>query len=335
MKSNAKPRAGFDDHARKILFRTQWAKPILKFISEKLDMRLVYLGLPGVKALDVLEWKEYLKIIIAFQRDGYEEELEDLQAILDGLESSNEVEDYKLYIGYIEEIIISGYDNTLTPFSLSKFVTVHNLDFCNALTNPVSTFDKNGKSVKYFKIKAIERLLHFERERCSIDGSFFVMFLTVNAMFWEDVIEEITNEAFNKYLKENLINCSGEKKSIRLLKAYAYLHLTEKFKQYSFNIEILPTIYYRGKGGFYDRDDNWKDHWLLTFTILGTPFEATNPEINFQQDFKALLEQKFIALTDNEISCHEDEEIYEDDFDPSIHSILKNCFSNRKLWSNH
>ena len=61
----------FTDHPRKDRFRKEWAKPILKYFNTQLNKKLIYLGLPGYKALDILEWKEYLKIIIAFQAGNY------------------------------------------------------------------------------------------------------------------------------------------------------------------------------------------------------------------------------------------------------------------------
>ena len=91
----------FTDHPRKIKFRNEWAKPILRYLHERLDKKLVYLGLPGLKALDILAWKEHLRRVIAFQAENYdgrdtevssEVELTELQKILNELEEKKFIE---------------------------------------------------------------------------------------------------------------------------------------------------------------------------------------------------------------------------------------------------
>ncbi len=72
------PAGSFTDHPRKIHFRKNWAKPILKFLYKRLNKKLIYLGLPGYRALDVLEWQEFLKIVIAFQAENIQKDQSNL-----------------------------------------------------------------------------------------------------------------------------------------------------------------------------------------------------------------------------------------------------------------
>ena len=79
----------FTDHPRKEVFRARWAKPLIKFINQHLNKKLVYLGLPGIAAFDVKAWIEYLRVVIAFQcldeskdYEEAEEEFKLLQAYL-------------------------------------------------------------------------------------------------------------------------------------------------------------------------------------------------------------------------------------------------------------
>jgi len=46
----------YTDHPRKQVFRSQWASPLIQFINTELKKNLVYLGLPGIGALDIKEW---------------------------------------------------------------------------------------------------------------------------------------------------------------------------------------------------------------------------------------------------------------------------------------
>ncbi|MCW3070312.1 MAG: hypothetical protein JWO44_202 [Bacteroidetes bacterium] len=321
----------FHDHPRKILFRTKWAKPILKFLHERLKKKLIYLGLPGIKALDIKEWKDYLKIVIAFQCRNYNEnteaedtEQDELIDYLNTLEAQDVLEDYSLYTGYIEQVVMSGEDDDNNVFNHPDYITVYNLDFCNTLATPFPVADKAGNTKKYYKMDVIDKLLEFERERCKKnEDACFVMFLTVHSHFFEDLVNNIQDVVIQNYIKKNLGGAIDDRRNVRLLKAYSYYYLREHFKKHGFHTEILPTIYYQGTG----------DHWLLTFTIIGTPVEINEPPISYDQNLKDLLEQKFLFISDAGMSCFTEKKgnITETDFDTDINAILAASHTIQKL----
>ena len=61
----------FRDTIRKKVIRTQWCKSLIEFMHRKLKYKLIYLGLPGPQALDLLEWIDYIDQVIAFQCRKY------------------------------------------------------------------------------------------------------------------------------------------------------------------------------------------------------------------------------------------------------------------------
>ena len=264
---------GFANHGRKIIFRKKWAKPILDAFKNKLGKKLIYLGLPGTEALDVKEWIDSIYKVIAFICDEGESEpkaIDVLNGILNEFETKEILSNYSLYNGYIEEVVLTGIDQDLAPFSQSDFVTLYNLDFCNPLQSPFKRQDEYGNVKKYHKIETIDKLLSIEKERAQASNgdTGFIMFLTVNAKFWEDSMGAISDSIISTYIK-NLGEVSGESREIRLLKAYTYYFLNLYFQKYGFNAEFLPPIYYEGVGGYYT-DRKFNPHWLMTFTIFGT-----------------------------------------------------------------
>lgn len=338
----------FTDHPRKVLFRSKWAKPILKYLHDRLQKKLVYLGLPGIRALDILSWQEYLRFVIAFQAENYDgrlaenagiSELDELQAILNDLETKRIIDTYALYTGYIEQVVMSGEDDYNNPFEVHDYITVYNLDFCNTLSTPFQVVGPPPKYKTYdcYKIDVIERLLSLERDRFTsgADAS-FVMFLTVNAHFVESMVNSISEVEVKQYVSKDLRGITGDKRVIRLLKAYTFYKLNELFKKYGFHLEMFPAIYYKGSGTYYDEKRN-KDvpFWLTTFTVLGTPIQLNNPKIEFGQSFGDFVRQKFVFINDKEITCFTEERLQERDYDPDIDRILASSYTLNKLWKSN
>lgn len=336
----------FVDHPRKILFRRIWAKPILKYLNNRLGKKLIYVGLPGIKALDILEWKEHLKVIVAFQVYNYEnrlsseeaeEELQELIGILNDLETKSFIETYALYVGYMEQVIMGEEDDNNLPFVLNNYITVYNLDFCNALSTPIPVTDKDARTFECYKTDVIEKLLSIQRTKfVSGSDACFTMFLTVSASFIEIMVSKIDDDTVKAYIANNLKGVVKEKRSARLLKVYAFYKLKQIFRKHGFNMEMLPTIYYQGSGTYFHKERQ-KDvpFWLSTFTILGTPIEINNPPVDYDQDFKEFLEKKFVFISDTSVSCYTDMNgsIQENDYTPTIEHILSNSHTITTLWA--
>ena len=334
----------FIDHPRKIHFRKNWAKPILAFLHARLQKKLIYLGLPGYRALDILEWQDFLKIIIAFQAVNYDgrdatvdsdKEMNFLIEILNDLEAKKIIETYALYVGYIEQVVMSEEDDSNEPFALNDYITVYNLDFCNTLSKPFEIIGKDNKVYECFKIDVIEKLISIQRDRFNNGANAcFAMFLTVNSHFFERMVTTIDDQVIKNYIANDLKGIIGDKRLIRLLKAYTFYKLNEVFKRHNFHIEILPAIYYMGSGTYYDEKRKTdRPFWLLTFTILGTPINLNDPPISYQQDFKEFLKKKFVFINDQGISCFTESSLSEDDYSPQISDLLSTSHTVTKLWT--
>ena len=110
----------FKDHSAKQVIREQWCMPLLKFIHDSLGCKLIYLGLPGPEAIDLLSWIDYIEQVIAFQCRDYPKpssvsqskaRVQELEGKLRELERQGKIKTFAVYDGYIEEVIFKrqGY----------------------------------------------------------------------------------------------------------------------------------------------------------------------------------------------------------------------------------
>ena len=294
----------FKDTSRKRVIRRQWCKSLVRFVHEKLGYKLIYLGLPGPQALDLLAWIEYIDQVIAFQCRNYphpssvnqrRDKVSELETKLRDFERQGKLTTFSLYDGYIEEVILRGRDTIGSRFNQNDVVTIYNLDFCNGITAPLEVPDDQGNIQEYYKSHAIRKLLEIQRDissqtRCKR----FIMFLTIHSSFWNQEAKNFVRQAESVALKKyfsKIGSLHGPPKKVRLLKAYIFDTIKGYFCHGDFTPEFLPAIYYQGAG--VDREN-----WLLLFTIVS----ALNKEISgapcFQQT-RAFLDQKFLTV-DNE-----------------------------------
>jgi hypothetical protein len=292
----------FIDHPNKITIRERWCKPLLQFLSSNLGYKLTYFGLPGIKALDIISWIDYLDYIIAidcgdysdnYDHDKAQENLKELQTILSSFERKDLISGYSLYLGYLEEVVLKGRDNNFKEFTQSKIVQVYNLDFCNSLTVPIEFSDEKGNITKYYKNEVIRKLLSIQSDHCLKNGTGkFLMFITVHTQFWESEAEKHfnTNKQHNEYFKE-IEKLSKPKKIERLLRYYFYDILKDHFKANGFIPDFLPTILYDGIG----------NKQLMCFTLIGTFFKNPSATAPFNQQIGRLIKLKFIYPNSGEL----------------------------------
>ena len=94
---------GFSSSEEKDLLRKYFDLPLLRQLRKQKDRPLVYFGLPGEKALDVIEWKELIGSVVAVERDKkYLERLEDL------LDTQLPDLEYETHWGALDTIIIAN-----------------------------------------------------------------------------------------------------------------------------------------------------------------------------------------------------------------------------------
>ncbi|MBO0937641.1 hypothetical protein J2I47_13875 [Fibrella sp. HMF5335] len=280
--------------------RSVWAKLLLSFLHDTLNKKLVYLGLPGENAYDIHEWIEYLDIVYAFECGNYKSQLsvEEARKKLIALEEigltlqrKKQLSDFQLYDGYIEEVIIRGFDNSASQkdFIQGDVITLYNLDFCNQVTSPIEYRDKEGNLEKAFKFDAIGKLLKLQQSM-KPSSKKFIMFLTLHCSFKGKEFHNFQNfppdGQFKKYLQV-VERLSKGKKAPYWIKAFVYYHLSGYFKMHQFTADFLPVIHYIG--------DNSEP--LLCFTIIGTQ-GATHAESSNQQ-INNFLNGKFISVDSN------------------------------------
>lgn len=266
----------FRDHVSKRIIREQWCKPLLQYIHKVLRYKLIYLGLPGPQALDLLNWIEYIDQVIAFQCRDYpkpssieqpRDKIVELETRLSDFERQGKLTTFTIYDGYIEEVVLRGRDTNGSFFSQNDVVTVYNLDFCNGITVPLIIKDDSGNTQKLYKSEAIRKLLEIQRDislhtRCKK----FVMFITIHSNFWykeeRRFITQMQDTEINEYISTALASINGRWRIVKLLKAYMFQIIRSFSCHCDFTPEFLPVIYYKGVG----KD---KENWLMLFTIIG------------------------------------------------------------------
>ncbi|WP_299289361.1 hypothetical protein [uncultured Mucilaginibacter sp.] len=271
------PKIKFNNEQKKII-RSSWAKPLLAFLHQNLNKKLIYVGLPDVEAHDVIEWLDYLEIVYAFQCRDYpnpssptqsRQHILALENTLRSLERRKQIATYDVFDGYIEEVMVRGFDNSpqVKSFTQQDTVTVYNLDFCGQVTSPIEYVDRKGRKQKAYKFNAVQKLLDHQKN-IEQDNKKFVLFLTLHCSYdGQEFTKFLANPHpdIKKYL-EPIQKLSKGKKAPYAVKAFVYDQLTQFFTNSRFIPEFLPTLYYNGDNG----------HPLLFFTVLGTESENSS-----------------------------------------------------------
>lgn len=314
----------FKDHSSKKIIREQWCKPLIKFIHEALGYKLMYLGLPGPQALDLLNWIEYIDHVVAFQCRDYPKpsstqqsrnKVLELEKKLTEFERQKKLTTFVVYDGFMEEVILRGRDTNGNCFSQNEVVTVYNLDFCNGITVPLTITDDRGNTKEVYKSEVIRKLLEIQRDFSSQTRSKkFVIFLTIHSNFWyqekKRFVDQMQDTGLKKYI--NSLNSLGERwpKNVKLLKAYLHQIIKNFFCHCDFTPEFLPVIYYKGIG----KD---RENWLMHFTIMGILNKQINANAPYLQNTNNFLNQKFLSVKNNSI-----------DFLSIKGSVETNCLQN-------
>ena len=319
----------------KLFIRGNWSERLLKFLSKRIDTKLIYLGLPSPSAEDILQWINYIKLVIAFQCRVYGEMsdssqdrtcVEELDKILLQLEKDNKIETYLLFDGYLEEVILRGYDNSpkRINFELTKFITLYNLDFCNKITSPLEFINQNGDLEKVYKFNAINKLLQIQKSLSTISDK-FVFSLTVHCSYDGEELYNFINDPPDSEVAEYIKkynSLTGYQKNSRIVRLFVTYLMRQYSNTFSFNIKTLPTILYKGLG----------DTYLLHFTMFGRSVENTAGGIPSYQSMKEILDQKFITVENSEFININDS--VQDELDVEIDPIK--CFveslTYKKMW---
>jgi hypothetical protein len=322
----------FNTPAKKLI-RLEWNKPLLKFLSENLNAKLVYLGLPSPDAEDVSEWIDYLDVVISFQCREYpepsdasqsREAVQELVSKLSAFERQQKLTTFYVYDGYIEEVILKGRDNSNLEFVQNEIVTIYNLDFCNQITSPYEFLDINGEVKKAYKFEAINKLLQIQASINDLSKKFIMLF-TIHCGYRGAELNEFMTNCDDKEIIEycrGVNSLRGVNKKARILRSYILYTLKHYLRTYDFVPEFLPVILYEGVSGFY----------LLHFMIIGTT-KLPNPALApFYQRTKSLLNQKFLTISNNQIGLMKTQDIEESDVDLDPIKVFTSSKAFSKLW---
>jgi hypothetical protein len=330
----------FNTEAKKTI-RSNWAKPLLDHLHNKLNKKLIYLGLPDIEANDVKEWLEYIDTVYAFQCRDYPKPSHPeqnrkmvlaLEDTLRTLERRRQLSTFDVFDGYIEEVVLRGFDNSPTTkeYIQEASITVYNLDFCGQVTSPIEYVDRNGNQAQAYKFDAVKKLLAYQ-EKITFPNKKFIMFLTLHCSYDGTELEKWiigghSNEVKDYFAQFNSL--SKGKKAPYYVKAFVLHNLMQFFTSNQFIPEFLPTIYYKG-------DNN---HPLLYFTIFGTQAEQQSGNPMPFQKLESLLNQTFISVgeeatfvSNQELKLENDIEVNTNIKNLSTH-LLKNSKTINKLW---
>lgn len=267
----------FNPTDNKRIIRREWNAPLLLFLYQQFNKKLAYFGLPSPLAEDIHDWIDFIDYVIAFQCRKYpfpsdpsqdDTHIRELELRLNNLMRQKRINDFQLYDGYIEEVLINGKDNDNLIFDLRDFITLYNLDFCNEITFPQKVLNETtGKEELIYKLHVIKKILDIQSHNNSLPYK-FVFFLTVKATFWEteasDYLERVKDDPIYGIYLSGLEDLIGIEKSVRILRAYIFQTITHLLCANSYIPEFLPVVKYRGSG----------PHTLVQFTIVCT-FEPT------------------------------------------------------------
>jgi len=299
--------------ANKNLIRGKWNMPLIKFLSKKVNEKLIYIGLPSSDADDIAQWLEHIKSVIAFQCREYgqyskptqtRELILKLEEFLRQLERQGKIDDFIVYDGYLEVVIIKGFDNSPKEieFRTDRFITLYNLDFCNDIASPIEYIDKNGDTQKVYKFNAIQRLLEIQKSLSKISNK-FIFFLTVHCSYegkeLQDFINDPPNEFIRDYIKKYL-NLKGHKKNAEIVRLFVCNNIQTYFRANSFSYHILPVIKYEGI----------KNTPLLHFAVLGVHSNPTAEGVANYQTLDEVIKQKLITINSEQF---ENETIFDDE----------------------
>jgi hypothetical protein len=203
----------------------------------KKGRELTYFGLPGPQILDILEWKKYLKTVIAVERDLYAKHFMRSKAFSKGFDPSN----FQILFGDIDDIILKGEDlDGAKP--VEEAFDLINLDYEGGLVYK----DLMGDSKR---VKAIKRLFDMQQE----SKRDFLLLLTINTRNrdWGEfnkTLDQIQEE-LEEYNVENIAGVIDWYKDAGYaykIKVYLPVHLGIWARSHSFYCSEVKAVMYLG-----------------------------------------------------------------------------------------
>lgn len=221
----------------KDLIRKEFDRHVIEDQYLRKGKPLTYFGLPGSEILDILEWSEYLGMIIAVERDLYTRHFMRSKVFLKGFDPAS----FQILFGEIDDIILKGEDLEGSRLQERSFDVI-NLDYEGGLVYK----DLAGTSKR---VGAIKKLFDLQEA----DKRDFVLLLTVNTRNrdwgeFDRTLEEVQNE-LEEYSVENISNVIEWYKTAGYaykIKVYLPVHLGIWARTSSFFCSDIRAVTYLG-----------------------------------------------------------------------------------------
>jgi hypothetical protein len=239
--------------ANKIAIREHWNLPIIKYISTKDRIKFHYFGLPGIKAYDVVAWKDYIDSVTAFEgpdniKTGQgSNNLATLEKnlILMGFYP-------KCYCGILEHVLHTTLDNLGNEFKFEKYYTLFNLDFCNSIT----TNTKLDEATYISRFESFGELARLLKQKCTLNTSGSVWLVTLREELHKRSYQEWLSSLDDAPLREKLNSynnldrpCPQNPKlfyNYQKLKMFVYTLFTKILTSLNYSSYWFPLILYTG-----------------------------------------------------------------------------------------
>jgi hypothetical protein len=248
----------FESSDEKALVRQKWDRPILEALHQESKQPLNYFGLPGPAIEDVLDWRDLLGIVTGVERlrkgaADHEEDLERHRRMHRNV-MANDIQQFQLLRGEIEELILQGLDQDgdaprlhrgSSRNEMSFGYSLVNLDFLGGIGYRVK---KGVPATQSKRGRALKKL--FERQQ----GTEFVLLATFNVRdrVGEELLAYIhnTRERVEEALRPTLdwYANRGASEKIYILKAVVPLFVQHSAEENMFACHAYPPVAYGGTG---------------------------------------------------------------------------------------
>ena len=293
------------------------------------------MGLPSPGAEDLNHWIEFIRIVIAFQCRKYGEpsietqsrnDVEKLESLLRQLERQRKIDSYVVYDGYLEEVVLRGYDNSphRIEFYNSEFITLFNLDFCNKITSPLEFVSRNGALETAYKFNAIQKILEIQKGLSNLSNKFLFL-LTVHCSYDGEELQNFIHNPPTSMIKAKLSDyhrLSGVDKNARIVRLFVIHLIQQHFLTFGFTPKVLPVIQYQGLG----------QTTLLHFVFLGISSQSSGGSYPLFQEFDEIIGQKFIQIDSKNFTPQQPVLSDEQDVDVDPVDFFTQSKTYQKLW---
>lgn len=289
----------FHDHPRKRVVRERWNTPILEWLYNRWGRQYFYFGLPGPTISDIKLWRAMIRRVVAFElvsekAGNPRKNIEELRRNLTLLNIPHAV-----YCGPMEEVVLWKEDHDGQELRLTEFVTLFNLDFCNAITGLIPTV---GGGRRCLRFEAIREIVTMQRRLFrSTRINKFVMLITAYDSFHVRQIQRfVSNPALlpelrafvNQIIRAYPLPACGMGRNTRLLKAFVFDFLRACFEGQNIQSFFLPPVSFLGSTA---RSP------MIHFTVICIMEDEEAAQVVDEQGPSDFLRMKIVNASDHDI----------------------------------